>query len=219
MSVELRFKIVHLLFCLATVQTAFAQPANTFVDFRDGQTYRFTAINGTTWMLDNLNYKTLLSMEADTTKEHAPSGRFYHIQELDSVCPVGWQVSTKDDWLTYMEHIIESANDSTLKITENKLDEIVEIDYWDKIDMSKVINPLDIQHTAWVEGGRWIDSKMMDPVRANFWATEPHRDELERTHVHVMADIRIRIHRHKHHLKPNQEKKLRRFMVRCTKIE
>ncbi|MEP0987827.1 FISUMP domain-containing protein [Ekhidna sp.] len=198
---------------------AFSQVESSVIDERDGQVYRTSSINGTTWMLDNLNYNSKLSIAADPTKVYAPKGRFYHIEELDSICPSGWIVSTKEDWLTYFEYIVANTNDSTIKITENKTDEIVEIDYWGKIDIFNVINPLEIKHTGWVEGGKWFDSHMIEPPNANFWVLEPNRDELERTHVHVMGDLRIRIHRHKHHLKPNQEMKLRRFMVRCVKCD
>jgi len=168
-------------------------------------------------MLDNLNYLTELSIQIDSTLDYAPSGRFYHIHELDSACPEGWTVSRKEDWLSYFNYIIDNSTDTTIKITENKTDEIVEIDYWGKIDIFNVINPLEIKHTGWVEGGIWFDTKIIPPPNANFWVLETQRNELERTHVHVMGDIRIRVHRHKHHLKPNQEKKLRQFMIRCVK--
>ncbi|SNS80446.1 major paralogous domain-containing protein [Ekhidna lutea] len=215
----LKFTSVVAFFCLQVSFHAFSQSESTITDERDGQVYRIKSINGTTWMLDNLNYHSQLSLAADSSKNHAPPGRFYHLNELDSVCPPKWIVSRKEDWLTYFEYIVDNLGDSTIKITENKMDEIVEIDYWGKIDIFNLINPLEINHTAWVEGGQWFDSKMMEPPSAHFWVLEPQRDEPERTHVHFDGDIRIRIHRHKHHLKPNQEKKLRRFMVRCVKCE
>jgi hypothetical protein len=38
-----------------------------------------------------------------------------------------------------------------------------------------------------------------------------------KTHIHIRPDSFTNIHAHDHHLKPKQEKKLRRFMVRCVK--
>lgn len=198
---------------------AISQPDMIITDERDGQIYRFKSINQTIWMLDNLNYETQLSIQADPGKEYTPNGRFYHIAELDSICPNGWNVSSKEDWLSYFEYLIDNSSDTTLRITENKTDEIIEIDYWGKLDVFNDINPLEISHTGWVEGGNWVDQEVLPPPNANFWVLEPDRDELERTHVHVQGDIRIRIHRHKHNLNPNKEKNLRQFMVRCVKSE
>ena len=213
---ELTFKLL-LSFLLFDPFIGISQSPGTFIDPRDSQEYRIKTINGNVWMLDNLNFYTDLSMITDATTEHAPDGRFYYINELDSVCPEGWTVSRKEDWLSYFEYLVEHASDTTLRITENDMDEIIEIDHWGRLDVFEEVNPLELKHTGWIEGGVWIPEEIMPPPNANYWVLEPERDELQRTHVHI-GTIRIRIHHHKHHLKPNQENKLRRFMVRCVKL-
>jgi uncharacterized protein (TIGR02145 family) len=197
--------------------TGYSQLVDTFIDPRDGQGYRYRSINGVSWMLDNLNFESEMSIQVDREFNNAPKGRFYHIYELDSVCPDGWTVSRKEDWLSYFGFLINNASDSTLKVQENKMDEIVEIDHWGKLDVFNEVNPLEIDFTSWMEGGKWMTNDLLPRSDANFWVLEPERDELERTHVHI-DENRIRIHRHKHNLKPNQEKKLRQFMVRCVKL-
>ena len=213
-----KFITVFILFCLLVSFQAFSQVETAITDKRDGQVYRTKSINGTTWMLDNLNYHSQLSINADTTKNYAPRGRFYHLEELDSVCPQGWIVSTKEDWLTYFDFLIESTSDTTLTIQEDKRDEMIHVYYLGKLDPFMGINPLNLNHTGWIEGVEWSSEEIIPPPSANYWVLEPNRDEIQRTHAHVSM-IGAQIHRHKHNTKPKQKKKLRRFMVRCVKCE
>lgn len=187
-------------------------------DERDGQIYRIKSLNGTIWMLDNLNYQSPLSMKADSSKNFVPKGRFYHVEELDSVCPPGWIVSTKEDWLTYFDFFIEMTSDESVKIQKEKHDEMIHLYYRGKLNPFTQINPLNLNHTGWIEGLVWSSEEIVPPPSANYWVLEPNREEIQRTHAHISM-IGAQIHRHKHHTKPNQERKLRRFMVRCVKCD
>lgn len=82
---------------------------DTLTDLRDGKKYRIKTISNTTWMIDNLDYEAKNSVELtqeqkdkfstgltqeqkNKFKEFNLSGRYYHFETADSVCPDGWKL-------------------------------------------------------------------------------------------------------------------------------
>jgi len=77
----------------------------SFIDPRDGQSYRIIHINGRTWMAENINYNIPLSTAnvCNNNDENncAKYGRLYYWFEAKNyACPDGWRFSTGDDWGT-----------------------------------------------------------------------------------------------------------------------
>jgi|GEM_PF-1824980 len=66
----------------------------SFIDPRDGQTYRTIDINGQTWMVDNLNYD--VGEECwfynDDPQNAGPYGRLYTWEAAQRACPEGWRL-------------------------------------------------------------------------------------------------------------------------------
>jgi uncharacterized protein (TIGR02145 family) len=93
--------------------TTFTMPANAvtvtanfeaivygnFKDDRDGQVYRTVPINGKMWMADNLNYVTDSSWcHGDADSNCIKYGRLYTWNVAMNACPLGWHLSTRDEW-------------------------------------------------------------------------------------------------------------------------
>ncbi len=70
----------------------------TFVDERDGQTYKYTTIGDRKWMAQNLNFVADSGSGCRYKEGCAEKGRVYRMDVLKSVCPSGWHSLTNDDW-------------------------------------------------------------------------------------------------------------------------
>ncbi|MDR2591599.1 MAG: SUMF1/EgtB/PvdO family nonheme iron enzyme [Chitinispirillales bacterium] len=75
-------------------------PSLTFIDSRDCRRYRAVKIGGDVWMAENLNYKTprnswCMENEESNCEKY---GRLYDWETAKSICPVGWHLSTAEEW-------------------------------------------------------------------------------------------------------------------------
>ena len=208
----------------------------TLVDDRDNRTYPLVQINGTTWMAGNLEVDTELSYPLSPeqqSKAPALRGRYYHVSELGTICPAGWELPDTEDWLGYFEHLVGSGDsDVTLKFVGDVKHFMID-GYYPGIDLFEKDNPLNLLPTGRTEG----DEFFLPDDYADYWTMDPPSYESEgkkhsgpdhvhvmpevvpgKTHIHIRQNSFTNIHSHKHHLDPGKEKQLRRFMVRCVKI-
>ena len=101
----------------------------TFTDKRDGREYRTITVDGMTWMAQNLNYAPASSLgchEGDN-KDCTKHGRIYTWgevidstksycghnivcdQPLQGICPDGWRIPTRGDWLALLNKFYGST--------------------------------------------------------------------------------------------------------------
>jgi uncharacterized protein (TIGR02145 family)/uncharacterized repeat protein (TIGR02543 family) len=86
---------------------------NTFVDSRDGKTYRKIAIGTQTWMAENLNYDVpgvatdvCYGNSADSCAKY---GRLYNWSTAMTACPVGWHLPPDSEWKTLTDYVGSNA--------------------------------------------------------------------------------------------------------------
>ncbi|MGA0555345.1 FISUMP domain-containing protein [Larkinella sp. VNQ87] len=98
----------HICAVLATLfftQLAIAQSTGTFIDSRDGQTYKTISFKEAstgktvTWMAQNLNYKVEGSYAYDDNETNRKElGLLYTWEAAKKACPNGWHLSTDSEW-------------------------------------------------------------------------------------------------------------------------
>jgi len=101
-------------------------PSTEICDTRDNNVYKFTVINGQTWMAQNLNYATNgscgngssgSSLTTSNTTTCNTYGRLYTWANAKNACPSGWSLPTADQWTTLTDHIGGTSQGAKLKAT------------------------------------------------------------------------------------------------------
>lgn len=178
-------------------------------------------------MLENLNLETSMSYGVpDTIRAVKPhfKARWYHMNEIDSVCPPGWRLPDLDDWIGYFDYLSGiTGGEYQLKTisVEYRL-----TDFKQYFDLFENGNPLDIQGAGIYEGEEFLFA----PASADYWIADlkTRKESNQKTfklirksypgtaHIHLYNEF-THIHSHKFHLNPRRPDEIRRFMCRCIR--
>jgi len=82
-----------------------AQADATFVDSRDGKTYRTVKIDNQMWMAANLSYNATSSKCYENDAANCEKyGRLYDWSTAKGACPAGWHLPSDEEWETLVNY-------------------------------------------------------------------------------------------------------------------
>lgn len=131
--------------------------SGTFVDSRDGQSYKTVVIGSKTWMAQNLNYKATGSECYDNSNENCKKyGRLYSFSSAVKACPAGWHLPDNDEWTMFKRFVEDSDGKEEAWVSLKSRDK------WDGSDRYG----FDV-----VPAGRATDGFFDLGVSAHFWSS------------------------------------------------
>ena len=130
-------------------------------------------------------------------------------------CPTGWRLPDTKDWIDYFNFLVkESPKKVKLKTValEDENYYFGFVNYEKRIDLFKKGNPLHLNPTGRIEGGKFNRPDMY----ADYFTTDSKETFKGKSHIHIM-NAYTTVHSHEHNLQADKEDELRKFMVRCVK--
>jgi len=93
-----------------------ADTDTTFVDTRDGQTYRKISIGSQVWMAENLNFAAKGSKcYGNSPDSCAKYGRLFTWADAKTACPSGWHLPSDAEW-TALENTVGGSQTAGKKL-------------------------------------------------------------------------------------------------------
>ena len=113
-----KVNVVFIIFLFASAslfsqQNGTGAESGSFTDLRDNQTYKWLKVGSQIWMAQNLNFGTPKgsSIYNEDTTLCKTFGRLYDWNTALKVCPSGWHLPLKAEWIVLTEYLGDQAGE------------------------------------------------------------------------------------------------------------
>jgi len=204
-------KFIFLICTLCSGQLLIAQDVSTYLDERDGNSYKVVKLEEATWFQENIRYQTEGSFckGKKLKKEQCNYTNYYPYTELAKVCPTGWHVATLDDWERVISIVKKEYGISENLITYDTIENGTVMITSDAFKIMGSATVLKFRDINWVQGNRIRKNQ-----NTTMWINDERIND-DRYHIHY-GDSGYVQHAHKHDI-DTIKRKARRFAVRCVK--
>lgn len=168
-------------------------------DHRDGKSYKTLTINKTTWLAENMRYKT---EEVDIVKENYYGNEvddyYYPHYESDEVCPAGFRIPKESEWKDYVHTLLALKEISKSAISDHfhKSRRVTgsSLTVMDStFSFFNDPNPLNIKISGMMQGDEYVSDDAH-----NFWSRRDGIDD-NKYHLHIQKS-HYGNHSHRHHI-------------------
>ncbi|MDA3928838.1 MAG: FISUMP domain-containing protein [Prolixibacteraceae bacterium] len=109
-------------------------PVQYLTDERDQQKYMTHQYGLDVWMIENFNYSSEESRYYDNDSLlYHQYGRLYTYSEAEAVCPQGWHLPTRSNWVSLVSQIAEDDKAASMMLVPG-------MHYWSDIDFNGFTN-------------------------------------------------------------------------------
>ena len=181
--------------------------SGSFMDPRDSIEYKTISVAGTTWMIENLKFRTETSYCKNEKELKGPckAGNFYALNDIRTACPSSWEIPEVEDWDQAMRYYYK----------ENEYAKLLE-DNPKKFRMDLLVKDKGLFHSDHMMGilplGRIQGGQLVSGHFVDFWTINSKTND-EKFHMHF-TNLTMTGHAHKHNI-IDKTNKIRMFAIRC----
>lgn len=167
---------------------------DTFIDNRDGNIYKTIKVGNQIWMTENLRYKTVNSKTySEIVTGELNYGEVYNTLDATSVCPKGWHLPTRNEWITLRDTLL--GFQPSVGYYEYSCNYLKSRKGWEKFNGNDAVG-FSAYPTGYIEVGGHLNDEFdvyRKGIAAYWWSLGSNK--LSYWELHSLAEYKLKINK------------------------